>query len=129
MLSVCAYAVKLWDDQVHVLPDALLIVRMIIGTGAIGLFWLFVAAVFDDKPKLHPWMLAAVAALLAVDFTANFPGAPANLWLGVLANLMRIAMALAALAIIVRGWKGDLVEPHARSPSSTRLAWRPAGIW
>ena len=112
MLSVCAYAVKLWDDQVHVLPEALLIVRMIIGTGAIGLFWLFVAAVFDDKPKLHPGMLAAVAALLVVDFTANFPGAPANLWLGVLANLMRIAMALAALAIIVRGWKGDLVEPR-----------------
>ncbi|HEV7691276.1 MAG TPA: AraC family transcriptional regulator [Hyphomonadaceae bacterium] len=112
MLSVCAYAVKLWDDQVHVLPDALLIVRMIMGTGAVGLFWLFVAAVFDDKPKLHPWMLAAVAALVVVDFIGNFPGAPSNLWPAVLANLMRIAMALAALAIIVRGWKGDLVEPR-----------------
>jgi AraC-like DNA-binding protein len=114
MLSVGAYAVKLWNDEVHVLPDALLFVRAVIGNGGVGLFCLFVTAVFDDEERPHPGMLAAVAALTAVGVAGEYAEGAAHLWLGVITNLMRIALALAALISIVRGWKGDLVEPRRR---------------
>jgi AraC-like DNA-binding protein len=113
MLSVAAYALKLWNDELHVLPDALVLVREVIGAGAVGWFLLFVTAVFEDEPRLHPGMLTAVVALILFCVIGAY-GAPWSRWTDVLANLMRIAMALAALAVVVRGWRGDLVEPRRR---------------
>jgi AraC-like DNA-binding protein len=112
MLSVAAYALKLWNDELNILPDTLVFLRALIGAGAVGYFWLFVVAVFEDEPRLHPGMIAAVVALILVQLIGQYATAPWNLWIGVVANLMRVAMALAALAVIVRGWKGDLVEPR-----------------
>jgi AraC-like DNA-binding protein len=112
MLSVAAYALKLWNDQLNILPDALVFLRALIGAGAVGYFWLFVVAVFEDEPRLHPGMLAAVAALTLISLIGQYAAAPWNPWIDVIAELMRIAMAFAALAIVVRGWKGDLVEPR-----------------
>jgi AraC-like DNA-binding protein len=110
MLAVAAYALKLWNDELNILPDALVFVRVLIGAGAVGYFWLFVVAVFEDEPRLHPGVIAAVAALTLICLIGQYAAAPWDMWIDVIANLMRIAMALAALAIIVRGWKGDLVE-------------------
>jgi AraC-like DNA-binding protein len=112
MLSVAAYALKLWNDELNVLPDAMVFLRVLIGAGAVGYFWLFVVAVFEDEPRFHPGMLAAVAALTLICLIGQYTPAPVDMWIDVVANLMRIAMALAALAVIVRGWKGDLVEPR-----------------
>jgi AraC-like DNA-binding protein len=112
MLSVAAYALKLWNDELNILPDALVFLRVLIGAGAVGYFWLFVVAVFEDEPRFHPGVLAAVAALTLICLIGQYVAAPWRMWIDVVANLMRIAMALAALAVIVRGWKGDLVEPR-----------------
>ena len=112
MLSVAAYALKLWNDELNILPDAMVFLRVLIGAGAVGYFWLFVVAVFEDEPRFHPGMLAAVVALTLVCLIGQYTPAPIDMWIDVVANLMRIVMALAALAVIVRGWKGDLVEPR-----------------
>ena len=112
MLSVAAYALRLWNDELNILPDALVFLRALIGAGAVGYFWLFVVAVFEDEPRLRSGMIAAVAALILIHLIGQYAAAPWNIWIEVIANLMRIAMALAALAVIVRGWKGDLVEPR-----------------
>jgi len=114
MLSVAAYALKLWNDELDVLPDALVLMRVVIGAGAVGWFWLFVTAVFEDEPRLHPGMLAAVVALILICVIGAYAATAWSMWIDVLANLMRIAMALAALAVVVRGWRGDLVEPRRR---------------
>jgi AraC-like DNA-binding protein len=114
MLSVAAYALRLWNEELNILPDALIFLLAVIGAGAVGWFWLFVTAVFDDKPQLHPGMLAAVAVLIVIGVANEYADSSAHLWLGVVTNLVRIAMALAALAVILRGWRGDLVEPRRR---------------
>jgi AraC-like DNA-binding protein len=114
MLSVAAYALKLWNDELHVLPDALVLMRVVIGGGAVGWFWLFATAVFEDEPRIHPGMLTAVVALILICVIGTYAAAPWSMWVDVLANLMRIAMALAALAVVVHGWRGDLVEPRRR---------------
>lgn len=112
MLSVGAYSLKLWNDELNILPEPLVFLRAVIGAGAVGYFWLFVVAVFEDEPRLHPGMIAAVVALILVYLIGLYTPSPLSMWIDVIANLMRIAMALAALAVIVRGWKGDLVEPR-----------------
>ena len=112
MLSVAAYALKLWNDELNILPDTMIFLRVLIGAGAVGYFWLFVVAVFEDEPRLHPGMIAAVVALTLICLIGQYAAPPWDMWIDVVANLMRIAMALAALAVIVRGWKGDLVEPR-----------------
>lgn len=114
MLSVAAYAMKLWNDEVHVLPDALLFLRIVLGAGAVGWFLLFVLAMFEDEPKIRPGALAVVAMLIGLDLVGSVCPEPWRVWLGVVANLVRVAAALLALAVIVRGWKGDLVEPRRR---------------
>jgi AraC-like DNA-binding protein len=114
MLSVAAYALKLWDDEVHALPDALLVARTVVGAGAVGWFLLFVLAMFEDEPKARPGALAVVPVLILLDLIGASASEPWRVWLGVLANLTRVAVALLALAVIVRGWKGDLVEPRRR---------------
>jgi AraC-like DNA-binding protein len=61
MQSVAAYALKLWNDQGHVLPEALVFLRIVIGAGAVGWFWLFVTAPFEDEPGLSNPDEASVA--------------------------------------------------------------------
>jgi AraC-like DNA-binding protein len=70
-LAVAAYAIKFWNDEVHVLPDFAVFLRLLLGAGAVGWFWL-----------------------------------PAY--------VVQIVIALLALNIVVRGWKGDLVEARRR---------------
>ena len=113
-LAVAAYAIKHWNDQVHVLPDFVVFLRLLLGAGAVGWFWLFVMALFEDSRRIHPSRFAAVGGLVLICVAATYASEPYRTWLWLLSFAVQIVMALLALAIVVRGWKGDLVEARRR---------------
>jgi AraC-like DNA-binding protein len=113
-LAVAAYAIKFWNDEVHILPDFVVFLRLLLGAGAVGWFWLFVIALFEDSPRIGPGLFATVGGLILACVAATYAAGPYHAWLWLLAYLIQIVLALHALAIIVRGWKGDLVEVRRR---------------
>jgi hypothetical protein len=112
-LAVAAYAIKHWNDEVHVLPDFVVFLRLLLGAGAVGWFWLFVMALFEDSRIRHS-RFAAVGGLVLLCVAATYASEPYRTWLWLLSYSVQIVMALLALAIVVRGWKGDLVEARRR---------------
>ena len=113
-LAVAAYAIKFWNDEVHVLPDFALFLRLLLGAGTVGWFWLFVMALFEDSGHIHPSRFAAVGGLVLICVAATYAAEPYRTWFWLPAYVIQIVMALLALAIVVRGWKGDLVEARRR---------------
>jgi AraC-like DNA-binding protein len=77
-----------------------------------GLFWLFIVTVFEDRP-VRPMMLAPPVVLLLLGFVMG--GAPPafNIVWSVFNGLAGL-LALHAGYIIVRGWRGDLIEGRRR---------------
>ena len=75
-----------------------------------GLFWLFIATVFEDRP-VTPIMLAPPAALLVLGFVmgAGWPRQQFDLIWAVFNGFAGL-LALHAGFIIARGWRGDLIE-------------------
>jgi AraC-like DNA-binding protein len=111
-LSVMAYVVNssplLHDSHpVSAWPITLL------SLGGAGYAWLFVYTLFEDRPISLP-ALAPVAALTVVGLIAIATPLPQREWVWVVHNLIEIALALHALFIIHRSWRGDLVEARRR---------------
>ncbi|MFI4950749.1 MAG: helix-turn-helix domain-containing protein [Caulobacterales bacterium] len=77
-----------------------------------GSFLVFVAAVFEDRP-LRGWILAPFAVLLATGFPDLAPK-PVSEIIWMTHNLFGGALCLYAGFIIVRGWRGDLIESRRR---------------
>jgi len=113
-LAVASYAVKLWNDQVHVLPPAILFARLAFAVGTVGWYWLFVMALFEDSPRIRGVQFAAIAATNVIGIAGAYAPAPHHAWLWLLTSLIHIGMALHAMTIVVQGWKGDLVEARRR---------------
>jgi len=78
-----------------------------------GFFWLFVAAVFEDRP-VTPVRLLAVAAPLITGATMNLTHGALSTAIWIAHNVLGGALALHAGFIIVRGWRGDLIESRRR---------------
>lgn len=79
----------------------------VLGTGAL---WLFVLMLFTDPPKLRPWHALPFAGLLALALTGMF-AADAWRWPAWLAhNIVEAVLVLHAVAVILRGRQGDLIE-------------------
>jgi AraC-like DNA-binding protein len=78
-----------------------------------GLFWLFVLAVFDDRP-IKPLMLAPALALVLSGPLLRLTEPPLFdlVWFG--RNGMGAVLALHAALVVLRGWRGDLVEGRRR---------------
>ncbi len=79
-----------------------------------ALFWLFVLCVFEDR-RLS-WMLFSPALLLLATGVPMQLGPPAvaePLWL--LRNVLSGLLAVHACVVVLRGWRGDLVEGRRRS--------------
>ena len=74
-----------------------------------GLFWLFIATVFEDRP-VTPMMLAPPAILLVLGFAmSSGPNQTFDpIW--VIFNGLAGLFALHAAILIIRGWRGDLIE-------------------
>lgn len=82
----------------------------LLASGVVGYVWLFVLAVFEDRP-MSP-RLAGPAALL----TALGMGALALRLepLALLRDMVSAALALHALSLVLRSWRGDLIEARRR---------------
>lgn len=117
------FALKLWCDQTHALP---MDVRMIIGPiamSSVGWFWLLVMALFGDCDEFRPAMYLAPAALFVVALTHNLSGAfMPVIW--VVSTVLQAGFAIAALVVVLRSWKGDLVETRrqVRGPFMVAVA-------
>jgi AraC-like DNA-binding protein len=113
-VSVAAYAIKSWNDEVHLLPGLVAIPIVLLTVGAVGWFWLFVVALFQDACRIKPSMYAAVGVLTVISFVGHLLGGVLEPLCWLVANLIQIGMALHVLMIVAQGWKGDLVEARRR---------------
>lgn len=109
-LAAVAYAIKLWNTQTHLLPPALAFIIIAISASTVGLFWLFVHALFEDDFRISPIMLAPVALLVVSMLASTYLPPPYAPWFAILFNLTQLAMACHVLYLVAQGWKGDLVE-------------------
>ncbi|MBC7768357.1 MAG: AraC family transcriptional regulator [Phycisphaerales bacterium] len=81
--------------------------------GGAGCFWLFIVTLFEDRP-ISPLTLAPAGLLTAVGL-AGWLGRQemsSPVWIG--HNLIEAALAIHALFVIARSWRGDLVEARRR---------------
>jgi AraC-like DNA-binding protein len=78
-----------------------------------GSFWLFVAAVFEERP-ISGWTLAPIPILLATGVSMNLAPSPISDVIWVVHNLIGAALCLHAGFIVVRGWRDDLIESRRR---------------
>ena len=74
-----------------------------------GLFWAFVATVFEDRP-LTARTFAPAALFAAAGLAMTLTQAPASTRIAIGFNLAAAALCLHAGLVILRGWRGDLVE-------------------
>lgn len=78
-----------------------------------GLFWAFAMELFGDHRRLAPWRFLPALALLAIAIVARFYCETSrDLWLA--HNLVGATLMVHVLAVVWRGWRGDLVEARRR---------------
>lgn len=82
----------------------------LLSLGATGFIWLFVVTLFEDR-RIEARTLAPVAALVALGLAA-FATGMRPIWL--IHKLCEAGLALHALSIVLRTWRGDLVEARLR---------------
>ena len=88
-----------------------------------GVVWLLARALFEDRDGHEPWHIVAIGALIAVTLAGDY----GRFALGPLADEPRaaqalllagragaVALLLAACAMAIRHWRGDLVEERRR---------------
>jgi AraC-like DNA-binding protein len=109
-LAAVAYAIKLWNNQSHILPIWLSAPVIAVSASTVGWFWLFVMALFEDRIRIRPVMLAPVALLVVSMLAATYLPAPFAPWCSIIFNATQVLMALHVLYLVAQGWTGDLVE-------------------
>ena len=81
--------------------------------GGTGLFWLFIVALFEDRPvsalTLAPAFLMTAIGVIGIATTGALQQ---GVW--VFHNVVEAAFSGHALYVIVRSWRGDLVEARRR---------------
>lgn len=109
-LAAVAYAIKLWNNQVDLFPVWLAAPVIALSASTVGWFWLFVMALFEDRIRIRPIMLAPVALLVVSMLASTYLPAPLAPWCSIIFNLTQVSMALHVLYLVAQGWTGDLVE-------------------
>ena len=78
-----------------------------------GLFWIFSAVVFEDRPlTLARW--APAAMLFVVALVCQVLPEPQQTWLWATRNIFGGLLSAHVVFMIVRGWSGDLLESRRR---------------
>ncbi len=108
------FAVKLWCDQTHALPYEVRVVIGMVAMSSVGWFWLMVMALFNDCDRYRPIMFAAPGSLALLALGHQLPGDSMMPVVWTLSTLAQAGFAIAALIIVVRSWKDDLVESRRR---------------
>ncbi len=111
-VGVTAYALNSSQPLFEALGWAAYPVRFA-ALGGAGMFWLFVVTLFEDRP-VSPLTLAPWAILTALGLVGVITTAPTQNYVWVVHNLVEAVFAIHALAVIVRSWRGDLVEARRR---------------
>lgn len=109
-LAAVAYALKLWNNQAQILPPFIAALVIAISASTVGLFWLFVHALFEDRCRIRPVMLAPVGLLVVSMLASTYLPAPYAPWFTIVFNLTQLVMAGHVLYLVAQGWGGDLVE-------------------
>ncbi|HET9160169.1 MAG TPA: helix-turn-helix domain-containing protein [Caulobacteraceae bacterium] len=85
----------------------------LLDAGVPGCVWLMIMVVFEDR-KVTPVLLAPAAAQIALDAyglaTHGWPSAPAFF----ARDVISVVLAAHALFVVIRSWRGDLVEDRRR---------------
>jgi AraC-like DNA-binding protein len=111
-IAVIAYTLQsspLIQDTIT--PINVVIHFMALGGG--GLFWLYIVTLFEDW-RLSPLTFAPFAGLTAIGLVGwlSPPEIDGPIWF--LQNLVEVGLAAHALFIVIRSWRGDLVEARRR---------------
>jgi AraC-like DNA-binding protein len=109
-LAAVAYAIKLWNIQTHLLPSWLAAIVIAISASTVGLFWLFVHALFEDRCRIKRIMIAPVFLLVVSMLASTYLPPPLAPWFAIVFNLTQLLMAAHVLYLVAQGWQGDLVE-------------------
>lgn len=81
---------------------------------AAGFFWAFVSCVFQDRP-LRRFAFAPAALLLLLGIAATWSPAGPDRLLRAAFNAAAAALCLHAMFLILRSWRGDLVDSRRSS--------------
>lgn len=111
MVSIAAWTMTESYEMQRMFGHALALdaFAMVVG----GAFWLFVAAVFEDRP-LSGWALAPLPVLLTTGVSMGLMPKPISDVIWVIHNLIGVILCLHAGVMVVRGWRGDLIESRRR---------------
>ncbi|MFT3722762.1 MAG: AraC family transcriptional regulator [Hyphomonadaceae bacterium] len=90
------------------------IVIGIVAMSSVGWFWLMVMALFADCDEYRPAMFAAPIGLAFIAAAHQFPFEAIMPLVWVAGTLVQAGLAIASLVVVVRSWKGDLVELRRR---------------
>ena len=115
-LTSAFFALKLWCDETHALPHEVRIVVGVIAMSSVGWFWLMVMALFEDCDLFKPAAFAAPIGLSVLGVYYQFGPGPELLrqisW--ICWTVLQAGLAIVSLMIVLRSWKGDLVESRRR---------------
>lgn len=113
-LCSALFAIKLWNDQTHVFGHE---VRLFLGVTAmtsVGWFWLMIMALFGDLERYRPAMFLAPAAMALCGLANILRIEPIAPYVWAITTLLQAALAVMSIMIVLRSWKGDLVESRRR---------------
>lgn len=112
VIGVIAYAINS-SPNLHEAIGAMLWPIHFVSLGGVGLFWLFIVALFEDRPvsarNLAPWGVLTLVGLFGINAPLS---ARPSVW--VVHNLIEAVFSAHALYVVWRSWRGDLVETRRR---------------
>lgn len=117
-LAVAFYAIKIsWLGQPQPRLEGFLLLLDIpvtaLSVATVGWFWLFMQTLFDDR-RIRLWHPAVIVILALIGAGAVYTPPEISRWIWLVSNILQAALLVHALAIILRGWKSDLVETRRR---------------
>ncbi len=108
------FAIKLWNDQVRLIPPELSVLVGILAMMSVGWFWLMVMTLFNDVDRIRPvYFLAPLAMGLCgiINVLQLKPFMPI-MW--TITTALQAVLAISAIVIVIRSWQDDLVESRRR---------------
>lgn len=113
-LASALFAIKLWNDQTHLIGAEWRAVIGVLAMSSVGWFWLMVMALFQDRDKFRPWMYGApvMMTLCGVGNVMHWGAAAPAFW--VVTTTLQATLAIWSMVIVLGSWKDDLVESRRR---------------